>query len=106
MIQQSGIEGASVEYWSPGPYWKNTNSFIGGSLKRSTMRSCRTSGTRSFAISDNLTNNGIPVKMFGLQNEPKASYQKTYSYTTYTDQQYYDAFRHVAPKVKQPTRRC
>ena len=34
MIQESGIEGASVEYWSPAPYWKSINSFIGGSLKQ------------------------------------------------------------------------
>jgi hypothetical protein len=39
--------------------------------------------------------------MFSLQNEPKYSYNKTYSYTPYTDQQYYAAFRHVAPKVRE-----
>lgn len=34
MIQASGIEGASVEYWSPAPFWKSSNSLIGGSLKQ------------------------------------------------------------------------
>ena len=49
---------------------------------------------------DYLTDNGIPISMFSLQNEPKYTYKKTYPYTPYTDQQYYDAFRHVAPKVR------
>jgi O-glycosyl hydrolase len=101
MIQQSGIEGASVEYWSPGPAWKNTNSFVGGSLKQ--FDDVFLSDFSDSVVRDlrNLIDNGIPVTMFGLQNEPKASYSKAYSYTTYTDQQYYDAFRHVAPKVRE-----
>jgi O-glycosyl hydrolase len=100
MIQQSGIEGASVEYWSPGPYWKDSNSLLGGSLKRFDDVFLSDFGDSVVRDLDYLTENGIPIKMFGLQNEPKQSYGKTYSYTTYTDQQYYDAFRHVAPKVK------
>jgi O-glycosyl hydrolase len=100
MMQQSGMQGASVEYWSPGPYWKSTNSFIGGSLKQ--FDDVFLSDFADSVVRDlrYLTDNGIPVTMFGLQNEPKYSYNKTYSYTPYTDQQYYDTFRHVAPKVK------
>lgn len=100
MIQQSGIQGASVEYWSPAPYWKNTSSLIGGTLKQFDDVFLSDFGDAVVRDLNYLTSNGIPVKMFSLQNEPKRSYDKTYSYTTYTDQQYYDAFRHVAPKVR------
>jgi O-glycosyl hydrolase len=100
MIQESGIEGASVEYWSPAPYWKSSNSFIGGSLKQFDAAFLSDFGDSVVRDLDYLTDNGIPVRMFSLQNEPKYSYQKTYSYTPYTHQQYYEAFRHVAPKVK------
>jgi O-glycosyl hydrolase len=100
MIQESGIEGASVEYWSPAPYWKSSNSFIGGSLKQFDAAFLSDFGDSVVRDLDYLTDNGIPVKMFSLQNEPKYSYQKTYSYTPYTHQQYYDTFRHVAPRVK------
>jgi O-glycosyl hydrolase len=100
MIQQSGMEGASVEYWSPAPYWKSGNSFIGGSLKQFDDVFLSDFGDAVVRDLEYLRDNGIPVKMFSLQNEPKYSYNKTYSYTPYTNQQYYDAFRHVAPKVK------
>ena len=71
MMQQSGMQGASVEYWSPGPYWKSTNSFIGGSLKQ--FDDVFLSDFADSVVRDlrYLTDNGIPVTMFGLQNEPK-----------------------------------
>ena len=100
MIQQSGIEGAAVEYWSPPPYWKSSDSFIGGSLKRLDDVFLSDFSDAVVRDLDYLTDNGIPVKMFSLQNEPKYSYNKTYSYTPYTNEQYYAAFRHVAPKVR------
>jgi len=100
MMQESGIEGASVEYWSPAPYWKSTNSLIGGSLKQFDDGFLSTFGDAVVRDLDYLTDNGIPISMFSLQNEPKYTYNKTYPYTPYTDQQYYDAFRHVAPKVR------
>jgi O-glycosyl hydrolase len=100
MMQQSGIEGAAVEYWSPAPYWKTTNNLIGGSLKA--FDSAFLSDFSDAVVRDltYLTQHGIRLSMFGLQNEPKYSYAKTYPYTTYTDQQYYATFRHVAPKVR------
>ena len=100
MIQKSGLEGAAVEYWSPAPYWKSSDSFIGGSLKRVDDMFLSDFSDAVVRDLDYLTDNGIPVKMFSLQNEPKYSYNKTYSYTPYTDEQYYAAFRHVAPKVR------
>ena len=100
MFEQAGIEGAAVEYWSPAPYWKNSNSLIGGSIRQ--FDSTFLSGFADAVVRDldYLTTHGIPVSMFGLQNEPRYSYEKPYSYTTYTDQQYYDVFRHVAPRVR------
>lgn len=34
LIEVSGMEGINFEYWSPTPYFKSTNSYINGSLKR------------------------------------------------------------------------
>ncbi len=100
MIQESGIEGASVEYWSPAPYWKKNSSFIGGSLKQFDDGFLSDFGDAVVRDLDYLADNGIPIAMFSLQNEPKYTYNKPYSYTPYTDQQYYQAFRMVAPKVR------
>ncbi len=69
MIQESGIEGASVEYWSPAPYWKSTNSFIGGSLKQFDDGFLSAFGDAVVRDLDYLTDNGIPITMFSLQNE-------------------------------------
>lgn len=100
LMQESGAEGAAVEYWSPAPYWKSSNSFIGGSLKQFDDAFLDDFGDAVVRDLDYLKDNGVPISMFGLQNEPQYTYNKTYSYTPYTDQQYDAAFRHVAPKVR------
>ena len=79
MIQESGIEGASVEYWSPAPYWKSTNSLIGGSLKQFDDGFLSTFGDAVVRDLDYLTDNGIPISMFSLQNEPKYHLQQDVS---------------------------
>ncbi|WP_165452747.1 glycoside hydrolase family 30 beta sandwich domain-containing protein [Paenibacillus thalictri] len=98
MIQQSGMEGASVEYWSPTPYWKSNNSYIGGSLKQFDSTFLNAFGDALVQDVNYLTSNGVPVKMWGLQNEPSVS--TSYSTAVYNSQQYHDTFAAVAPKIK------
>ena len=43
------------------------------------MGFCRTFGDAVVRDLDYLTDNGIPISMFSLQNEPKFTYKKTYS---------------------------
>ena len=71
MIQESGIEGASVEYWSPAPYWKISKSLIGGSLAQFDDGFLSDFGDAVVRDLDYLADNGIPIAMFSLQNEPK-----------------------------------
>lgn len=97
MIADAGIEGVSAEYWSPTPAWKSNASYIGGTLK-ATDGAFLDSFTTALATDVHyLQDHGIPVKMWGLQNEP--TYATAYSSCTYTDQLYYDTFRRAAPKI-------
>ena len=34
LIEDAGVEGISMEYWSPAPYWKSNNHFVNGTLKQ------------------------------------------------------------------------
>lgn len=99
LIAQSGMEGVAAEYWSPAPGWKTNNEYVnGGSLKQFDPSFLGQFGDNVVAELRQLQNNGIPVVMWGLQNEPN---QKTpYSSAVYTSQQYYQTFKVVAPKVR------
>ena len=33
LMKDAGVEGISMEYWSPAPYWKSNGNFIDGTLK-------------------------------------------------------------------------
>ena len=38
MLQKmTGIEGFDVEYWPPAPFWKDTKSYYGGTVRHSSM---------------------------------------------------------------------
>lgn len=99
MIRQARIEGVSAEYWSPAPAWKSTGSYIGGTLKAFDPG---TLGALGNAMRDDLhylTTHGVPPVMWGLQNEPVFNTQP-YSCCGYDDQQYYQTFKSVAPKIR------
>ncbi|MCL2730404.1 MAG: hypothetical protein FWE15_10325 [Actinomycetia bacterium] len=98
MIQQSGIEGTSVEYWSPAPGWKSNNSFIGGSLASFEPGFLAQFGQALVEDLDQLTGHGVPVSMWGLQNEPRFS--TAYSSCVYTADQYLATFKAVAPRIR------
>ncbi|WP_435281724.1 hypothetical protein [Streptomyces koelreuteriae] len=101
MIKQAGIEGTSVEYWSPAPAFKSNKSYLGGGRLASFARKDLDAlGDAMVADLDHLTGNGIPVSMWGLQNEPRHNNIQNYSHCHYNADQYLAAFKAVAPKVR------
>jgi len=103
MMQASGMEGLSVEYWSCAPHWKSTNSYLGG-----TLRSTEPAFLDAFgdALRDDvryLQKAGFTISMWGLQNEAPHTLDGTgqlYSHCQYDSTQYYRAFKAVAPKIR------
>lgn len=116
MIQAARIQGVDFEYWSPAPFWKASYKFTGGGDRENVLR-C--SG-RNFANDpeyhgdvnrflkdfaeacrhdlETLRANGIPIAMWGLQNEPFAD--TPYSSCKYTYQNYATTFEAVVPVVR------
>lgn len=98
MCDQAGIEGLSVEYWSPAPGWKSNNSYIGGTLKQFDAAFLAQFGDALVADLDHLTAGGLRISQWGLQNEP--IYQTPYSSCLYDAGQYLATFKAVAPKIR------
>lgn len=115
MIQKAGIEGISLEYWSPTPYWKSNQKYVGKDgnnrlrcfgkdfssdpiYKGDTIRFLNDFGESLVNDIFYFERNKIPVKMWGLQNEP--SVDQNYSSCVYNSEQYTIAFNSVAPKIK------
>jgi hypothetical protein len=118
LIQQSGVEGVSFEYWSPAPYWKANNSLAGwqGKGTENVLR-CFTKGFKNEPVyhgdearflSDfaqacrndlqTLKDAGIPISLWGLQNEPFAN--TPYSSCVYGPTTYARTFLAVAPVIR------
>lgn len=98
MIRRSGMEGIAAEYWSPTPGWKSNGSYIGGSLASFSPRYLDAVGDAMVGDLDYLRARGVPISMWGLQNEPL--YSTPYSSCVYDADQYHDTFAAVAPKVR------
>ncbi|MFB6839745.1 twin-arginine translocation signal domain-containing protein [Streptomyces sp. NPDC056361] len=98
MIGQAGIEGISAEYWSPAPGWKSNGSYIKGALASFAAADLDALGDAMVADLDYLSAAGVPISMWGLQNEP--SFATSYSSCTYDTAQYLAAFKAVAPKIR------
>ncbi len=115
MIHKAGIEGISLEYWSPTPYWKANGRYVGKDgnnrlrcFGKDFANDPVYMGDTARFLSDfgqSLVNdifyferNQIPVKMWGLQNEP--SVDQNYSSCVYTTDQYTRTFNAVAPLIK------
>lgn len=97
LVSQSGAEGVDLEYWSPAPGWKSNSNYIGGSLAAFDDTFLGQVGDAMVQDINYLESNGIPVVMWGLQNEPSVS--TSYSTCVYTSAQYYEAFKVIAPKI-------
>ena len=121
MIETAGIEGVSLEYWSPAPYWKANNSYLGkgGKDKYNTLRCFGPNfkydpiykgDTLSFlndfseaCVKDiqTLKNGGVKTVMWGLQNEPYVSNNQQYSTCKYfSEEDYVRAFTVTAKAVR------
>lgn len=110
LIHKSGMEGISMEYWSPAPYWKSTNSYLGGTIKQTDELFLREFG---LALTDDINyfkKNGVRISMWGLQNEPavgnvgsltlSSAGSQSYSHCSYSPEQYIKTFSVVAPMVR------
>jgi len=117
MIKKSRVEGLSFEYWSPAPYWKANEKYTGADGTENKLKcfglnfhedpdymgdTIQFMKDFAFAIVRDiqyLRENGMPVLVFGLQNEPQAN--TTYGSCKYTNEEYYLAFKIIAPIIKE-----
>lgn len=97
----SGMEGIDVEYWSPAPYWKNSNNYINGALKSFNTSFLTEFGNALVEDIKYLQSWNLTVVMWGLQNEPPVGPEGcSYSCCGYDSEQYYQTFQVVAPMIK------
>ncbi len=120
LLEAAGVEGLSFEYWSPAPYWKGAQAFVGGREGDPQNRlRCFAPGfaedgvfhgdTNRFlaefaqaVVTDIQTLNqaGLKVSLFGLQNEPEVNHA-IYSSCEYPGgAAYVQAFTAVAGAVR------
>lgn len=116
LVKATGVEGLSFEYWSPAPYWKANGKYTGADNSENKLKCFgkdfsddpdykgdTTRFLKDFAqamVKDiaYLNKKGLPVKVFGVQNEPFAN--TPYSSCVYNDDEYYTMFKVVAPIIK------
>ena len=120
MVEAAGIEGLSLEYWSPAPFWKANGAYVGTNKLTNLLRCFGPDFAndpvyhgdtnrffKDFAAAlvrdiQYLRERKLPVKFWGLQNEPRAwSVGADYSRCVYTPAQYERAFSAVAPAIRQ-----
>lgn len=98
MLVRSRLEGLAVEYWSPAPYWKSSNSLVGGTLRLEDQAFLSDFGDAVLGDVAYLEDHGLPVLWWGIQNEPDI--ETAYSSCTYTDGLYFNAFRTTASRLR------
>lgn len=120
LIEVSKIEGASFEYWSPLPYWKANQKLTGKDGSDNVLRCFgrdfkndplyqgdTTRFLNDFAAAivkdiQFLKSNGIPVSIFGLQNEPNSDTEySSCSYKNLPVENYGLTYVTVAKKVRE-----
>ena len=111
LIEKSGIEGVDFEFWSPTPYFKNSDSYI-TTNEKNTLKCFDPEFTgdkqaflQEFADTvkedlQTLQKNGIPVIQFGLQNEAPHKVN-TYSHCHYDAEPYYETMKVMIPTLKE-----
>jgi hypothetical protein len=116
MVEKSGIEGLSLEYWSPAPYWKANRQYVGGDGSPNVLRCFGPEfdadpeyrGDVDRFLDDfaealvrdvqYLKAHGLPVVFWGLQNEPHVDTR--YSSCRYTPLQYHRALKATAARIR------
>ncbi|WP_372947275.1 hypothetical protein [Mariniphaga sp.] len=126
MMEWAGVEGVSLEYWSPAPYWKANESYLGkGSedryntlkcfgpnfandpvYKGDTIKFLKDFGKACVTDVQTLKDVGIKVSKWGLANEPHVSNNsystcKYFSAEDYVMTYYYaaSAIREADPEI-------
>lgn len=121
MLQVAGIEGLSFEYWSPAPHWKANRSYVSSGREDVTnILRCfgpdfphdpeyhgdvdRFLGDFAAAVVTDLKTlqaAGLPISLWGLQNEPLFLHGPGFSTCGYPDAaSYVKAYRAVAGAVR------
>ncbi|MEX1048457.1 MAG: glycoside hydrolase family 30 beta sandwich domain-containing protein [Akkermansiaceae bacterium] len=119
MIRSADIEGISLEYWSPAPWWKANRSYVGSDHATNRLRCFGPDFARDpFYQGDTarflddfgdalvtdirtLETRGIRVSKWGLQNEPRdLNGTPDYSRCGYNRDEYVKTFLAVAPKIR------
>ena len=116
MIKAAGIEGVSFEYWSPSPFWKANRKYTGKDgtedilrcwgkdfandpdYKGDVNRFLADFGAACRQDLQTLRDNGIPISMWGLQNEPGAD--NRYPSCVYTTKNYAPTYRAAAAAIR------
>ncbi len=103
MMDVAGVEGVSLEYWSPAPYWKANNRYVGEAgkmqyntlrcfgpdfdkdpvYKGDTVRFLKDFGQACVKDIQTLKEAGIKTSMWGMQNEPDMQNAGQYSTCKY-----------------------
>jgi hypothetical protein len=121
MMEWAGVEGVSLEYWSPAPYWKANESYIGkgpddrnnvlkcfgpgfGSdpvYKGDTVRFLQDFGKACAKDVQTLKNAGIKVSKWGLSNEPFVSNNSYSTCKYFSAEDYVLSYRYTAKAIRE-----
>ncbi len=116
MMEKSGVEGVSLEYWSPPPFWKGNRAYIGNGHPKNRLRCFLDDfdedpdyhGDVDRFLADfadaqiedlrTLRDAGIAVSMWNMQEEPFGD--STFPLCPYRPEDYKRAFTVVAARVR------
>ncbi|GAB3536437.1 hypothetical protein GCM10027403_17160 [Arthrobacter tecti] len=100
MMKHGKTEGMMVEYWSPAPAWKTTNSYLRGTIKSDDQAYLSEFADALVQDVHYLEDHGCPVSWWGLQNEPNIV-GDGYSGASFTPDMYYHAYRTTATRIRE-----
>ena len=120
MLETAGVEGLSLEYWSPAPYWKANNNYVGKGRedKYNTLRCFGPDfgedpiykGDTTQFLNDfaqacakdiiTLKEAGLKTVQWGLQNEPHVSNDQYSSCRYFSPNDYVRAYTAAAEAVR------
>ena len=99
LMKDAGVEGISMEYWSPAPYWKSNGNFIDGTLKSFDDDFLEEFTDALVQDVKYMKDKGFKVSTWGLQNE--CMYPEVgYAHCHYTEDQFVKVFGKIAPKIR------
>ena len=99
MMNDAGVEGISLEYWSPAPYWKSNSHLVGGEIRSTDPKFLEEFSDAMINDIKYLQEKGMKICTWGLQNEP--IYGDTgYPCCHYEPDVYVEVFKSIAPKIR------